>query len=187
MKGNPGIPKSKEHRRKLSIAMKGRPGYWKGKKMSESARLTMSQSGKKKRLTEEHKAKIGASLKGRVFSESTLAKFRARRHSPEELKKMSEAHKGEKSPSWKGGISPINERIRQSTEFKQWRAAVFARDKYTCQKCDAKHKVGSRPKLHPHHIKPFAKYPVLRFDVDNGLTLCEICHKEEHQNDNGYL
>ena len=187
MKGNPGIPKSEEHKRKLSAAMKGRPGYWKGKKMPESARLAMSQSGKKKRLTKEHKAKISIALKGRIVSEATRAKFMGKQHTPEELKKMSEAQSGDKGSNWQGGISPENERIRQSSEFKQWRKAVFTRDNFTCQECGAKHQVGSRPKLHPHHIKSFAKYPELRFDVDNGLTLCEKCHKEVYRNGNNNL
>lgn len=187
MKGNPGIPKSEEHRRKLSIVMKGRPGYWKGKKMPASARLAMSQSGKKKRLTQEHKDKIAKALTGRSISEETRQKFIGRKQSSETRLKKSMKQKGAKGSNWQGGVSPINERIRQSSEFKQWRAAVFARDKYTCQRCGVKYQVGNRPKLHPHHIKSFAKYPELRFKVNNGITLCEKCHKEVHQDDNGNL
>lgn len=178
-RGNPGVSKSAEHRRKLSTAMKGRPGYWTGKKMPEYARIAMR--GERKPLSPEHRAKISASGKGRIVSETTRMKFIGRRHSPEDLKKMSEAQKGERGSGWKGGISPINERIRQSSEFKQWRKAVFTRDNFTCQKCGAKHVIGFRPKLHPHHIKPFSDYPELRFEVSNGLTLCEKCHRDVHR------
>ena len=67
-----------------------------------------------------------------------------------------------------------NERLRKSKEFKEWRKSVFERDEYRCTKCS------SNKDLHPHHIKAFAKYPELRFDLDNGITLCSECHGKEH-------
>ena len=83
---------------------------------------------------------------------------------------------GETNPNWKGGITPLNEIIRNSADYKIWRIGVFKRDDYTCQKCMVK---GGR--LEAHHIKPFATHPELRFDVDNGRTLCKDCHEN-----NGY-
>ena len=65
---------------------------------------------------------------------------------------------------------------RNCNQYKQWRKDVFNRDKYTCQYCG---KIGG--KLNAHHIKPFSIYPELRFDVDNGITLCKKCHIELHK------
>jgi len=70
------------------------------------------------------------------------------------------------------GISSENEKIRKSTEYRNWRTAVFIRDDYTCQICGVR---GST--LHADHIEPFATNPTLRFEISNGRTLCETCHR----------
>lgn len=81
-------------------------------------------------------------------------------------------YKGEESPMWRGGITPINLKIRNSTEYKVWRKAVFKRDNYTCVICGVRGVY-----LHADHIKPFALYPEYRLIVSNGRTLCVPCHK----------
>ena len=83
--------------------------------------------------------------------------------------------------------SSANVLIRRSAEFKEWRLKVFERDNYTCQICGANKRIDKRVRLHPHHIKSFADYPELRFVVENGQTLCELCHGQNHDiNFNGY-
>lgn len=94
------------------------------------------------------------------------------RDSAEILRARNLSRKPEEHPRWKGGATPEGTRIRQSTPYKEWRNAVFTRDNYTCLTCGAR---GVR--LHADHIKPFALFPELRFDVGNGRTLCEPCHK----------
>jgi len=91
------------------------------------------------------------------------------------------AHQGEKSYLWKGGVTSENQLLRKSSKFKEWRKKVFERDNWTCQKCGRRTKIGIRITLHPHHIKPLAKYPRLVYKVDNGITLCKECHLKEHK------
>src|SRR3990172_315776 len=81
--------------------------------------------------------------------------------------------KGEKNHLWKGGITPVNNKIRQSIFYKNWRKAVFERDDYTCQHCKIKGGI-----LHADHIKPFYLYLELRFELSNGRTLCQECHRK---------
>ena len=82
---------------------------------------------------------------------------------------------GEKNHNWKGGKRSIRAREQGRIEYSDWRRSVYDRDNYICQRC------GERGgKLEAHHIKPFATHYELRFDVNNGMTLCKSCHKKEH-------
>ncbi len=78
---------------------------------------------------------------------------------------------GKNNPSWKGGITPINTKIRESMEYKEWRKNVFEKDNYICQICGERGGI-----LHADHIKPFSLFIELRFELDNGRTLCKKCH-----------
>jgi hypothetical protein len=89
-------------------------------------------------------------------------------------KKLADAHRGEKSYTWKGGITPIHKKIRNTFELKLWRKAVLERDDYTCQFCGVKKEKG----MEVDHIKSFAKYPELRTSIENGRTLCNPCHRK---------
>ncbi len=89
---------------------------------------------------------------------------------------------GENSPSWKGGISFLKKRIRKTIEWKEWRRRVFERDNYTCQMCGIRSSKERWAEIHPHHIKSYSKYPDLRFDINNGQTLCSKCHHQLHGN-----
>jgi hypothetical protein len=86
-------------------------------------------------------------------------------------KLVAERQKGEKSHLWKGGLTDKNMLLRKSPEAKEWRKQVFKRDDYTCQHCGER---GAR--LDADHIKPWALYPELRFELSNGRTLCRPCH-----------
>lgn len=80
---------------------------------------------------------------------------------------------GEKHPNWKGGATSESEKVRKSLEAKEWRRFCLARDDYRCLDC------GERGgKLNVHHIYPFAFFHRLRLAPENGITLCEECHKK---------
>jgi hypothetical protein len=162
-----------------------------GCKHSIEARAKMSKSRMGRIISPEWRKKLSDAQKGipkKPLTESAKEKLRQARRkqvfSPEARKKMTDAleayrkeHVRDKHWNWKGGITPKNELIRKSQEYKLWRKAVFERDNYTCVWCKAKNGEGKAVFLQADHIKPFAFYPELRFAIDNGRTLCVPCHK----------
>jgi 5-methylcytosine-specific restriction endonuclease McrA len=68
-------------------------------------------------------------------------------------------------------------------KYKQWRYNVFAADGFACQLCDAK---GGDTKLEAHHIKRWAQWPNLRFNLGNGISLCKACHELVTNNEEQY-
>lgn len=65
-------------------------------------------------------------------------------------------------------------RKRNNYKYRQWRASVLMRDG-RCVFC------GSTENLVAHHIKPFATHEGLRTDINNGITLCDKCHRALHK------
>lgn len=83
---------------------------------------------------------------------------------------------GENAYHWKGGKTTRERKILMGRKkYQLWRLAVLERDSWTCQSCRIKGE-----SLHAHHIKPWASYPDLRYDVENGVALCVPCHQLLH-------
>ena len=134
------------------------------------------------------KTGVGGPAKGTVFTVEHREKLRisklkkptrywlGKRNpiSEETRKKLSIANSGKRtgkeSWNWKGGVS--RDKHNGDSRYVRWRIAVFKRDDFVCQACGI---IGGM--LNAHHIKGWADYPELRYDVDNGRTLCVPCHK----------
>src|SRR3990167_2916761 len=139
--------------------------------------------------TNEFREKMRLIAKNRFYSDATRKKMSdtklGKKFTEEHKRKLSEANKGkhdnsgDKNPNWRGGINPINMQIRKSKEMELWRNEVFKRDNWICQDCN---QIGGR--LQADHIKPFAHFPELRFELSNGRTLCRNCHIKKTKIDN---
>lgn len=165
---------SNEHKAKLRV-------WHAGKVLSQEHKNRIGASGRGREVSDETRAKISAANKGQKPTASCIDASRSARRnglnlSDEARRRKSERFTGPNSPSWKGGITPENRRQRGSAKMMEWRAAVFKRDDFTCQECSTR-----GGDMNAHHIKPFCAYPELRFAIDNGLTVCEPCHREIHR------
>lgn len=87
-----------------------------------------------------------------------------------------EQTKNPRRRNWDEGAEAKAKRDRNSPEYLAWRTAVYVRDEFRCQICG---NVGGR--LNAHHIEYFSKCVEKRFDIDNGITLCEKCHRAVHR------
>lgn len=89
---------------------------------------------------------------------------------------IARANSGPKHYNWKGGLNVLTTKNRRCQELINWRKAVFLRDDYTCCLCSKKGK-----RLNAHHLNSYATFPVERYDIANGVTLCIKCHNAFHK------
>jgi hypothetical protein len=133
-----------------------------GRKLSEEhkTRVSLANKGKRNTFTKEHIENI---KKGVTQAIRVNAKIRMT---------------GSSNPNWKNGATSEARRIRSTSEYREWRNKVFSRDNYMCIHCGLKFIKGvtGTIKFNADHIKPFATYKELRFDINNGRTLCHPCH-----------
>lgn len=148
--------------------------------------------------TETEKINISESLKNSEANKGDknpqwgkIGTMLGKNHSEETKRKISEANIGNKHPNWKGGITPLELQIRQCFKYRQWRSDIFTKDNFTCQDCG---QVGGN--LNAHHIKSFSRiiqyYEITILEealnceelrnINNGITLCEKCHRKYHKN-----
>lgn len=100
---------------------------------------------------------------------------------PEYRLKASMAKRGPKNPMWDSSIdektrAKFKHHSRQYIGYKQFRKSVYERDDYTCRVC----KESPSGNLVVHHLNSFTDFPHLRIDINNGITLCNSCHKDYH-------
>ena len=189
-----GVKFTDEHRRHISESAKKSKLHhrWeKGHKDLGTVEGRRKQAekmrGNKNNLGKHWKVKDTSKMKGHKvtekhykFPKGYIPWIKGKHHTEEWRKKQSEKMRGENAPNWQGGKTEKYKIERERVEYKLWREKIFTRDKYTCQRCKRRRKKGDRVIINAHHIHNFAKYPELRFELNNGITLCKECHDKFH-------
>lgn len=74
--------------------------------------------------------------------------------------------------------------VTDSAEYKEWRLKVYKIDGYRCKMPGC----GSRSKqIHAHHIYKKKEFPEKMFDVENGITLCRLCHQKTYGKEEKFI
>jgi|ERR1700728_4767926 len=136
-------------------------------------KISNKTKGVKKKISPEVRERVSKLKSERMKKNSYRL---GKKHSIETRNKMSSSHpKGELSSNWvKDRTEIISNKNRHwgSYEYTQWRTSVFTRDKFTCRIAD----INCEGQLQAHHILRWRDYPELRYDINNGITLCHAHH-----------
>lgn len=164
----------------------------KGSKHTKESRENLRTSHLGHIHSEEHKRKIGLASKGRMPVNIEQLKIinLGRKHTEEQNRNHAKVMtgrisvlKGKKRPN----LSGINNyrwikdrtklkryadaaRDRRSSAYRFWSQSIKNRDGWKCKMCD------SKEHLIAHHILGYKNYPELRYDINNGITLCHAHH-----------
>jgi len=149
-----------------------------GKHHTAESKLKMSLSGKK-RCAE---GRGGFFKKGERPPQWVIEKARLYRMgkplTEEHKRKISEANSGEKNWRWMKNRDLLKKKQeRNDPAYFEWRYQVFKRDRHECKMNDN----NCFGDVVAHHIRGWNKYPELRYEIGNGITLCEFHHPRKRQ------
>lgn len=172
---------SEELKQKLSLAKKG-------KTFSAEHRANLSKSHlgkiptnlyqliscrKGKSLTEEHKAKIKLGNLGKKRSQETRNNISLAGKGRTPWNKGKEHLKGDRNPRWLKDRTQLKKYNRQiGVAHSEWVSKCKQRDGKKCKLAGKE----CKGQLEVHHILRFSEYPVLRYEISNGITLCHYHH-----------
>lgn len=117
------------------------------------------------KLSDEHKANLKKNHRGFIGKKHTI--------------KTIEGMRGENNSRWIEDRSKLkkSENKMSDTQYRYWMLGVKKRD---CWKCKMNNKdcIG---RLEAHHILNWIDYPELRYEINNGITLCVAHHPRKRK------
>ncbi len=134
------------------------PGYWLGKTRSTEtiekvrlAKLGKPSWNKGLRWPKEVREKVSFNRKGKCI--------------------------GEENPRWVYDRTMLkvygnDNKDRRSPRYGDWRKQVYKRDNFKCKMQNA----DCNGRIIAHHILGYKSYPELRYEINNGITLCQAHH-----------
>ena len=119
-------------------------------------------------------------LKGFRAGEKRIAYFKGGKHTEEAKKKISISHMGEKNFHWNPNREAVKKNERNDGAYLQWAKEVKKRDQGVCR-LQNENCMGYKV---VHHILRWADYPEERYNINNGITLCQYHHPRKRVDEN---
>jgi hypothetical protein len=96
------------------------------------------------------------------------------------IQKVNVWHRGPNHYNWVDGDHHLSDedklQARLSPEARKFTREILKRDGYRCAHCG---EIASPPRV--HHLMSFTRFPDIRYDHKNAITLCRGCHDEFHR------
>jgi len=131
--------------------------------------------------SKDYLASYGNHKKSKFCSLSCSAKSRPEfvygmlgKTTSDKQKAVVKSRTGEKHQRWIKDRDKVakSEKKHLDTKYKIWAKSVKERDKWICQLKDDE----CSGRLESHHILRWKDYPKLRYEIGNGITLCQNHH-----------
>jgi hypothetical protein len=150
-------------------------GFQKGNQLNRLVKNKVRMFGDKNPAKRpEVRLKISLAKKGKMSEEQKLRAGKV-------FKDYNLTHKRDKHYNWKLDRSTLKENIgneeRRSSKYSEWRKRVYERDSFKC-------KINSQDckgRIEVHHILSFTKYPELKYEINNGISLCHKHHPRKRK------
>ena len=148
---------------------------------------------KRKPFTKAHLMNMSLAMKGRMPKNILLL------HSKENQAKAALTRIGNKNvfgKTWKWKVNDrkgekhgnyikdrtklvTSEKKHLDTKYREWMFSVKKRDGWKCRIINA----DCKGRLESHHILNWKEYPELRYEINNGITLCHAHHPRGRKNE----
>lgn len=154
-------------------------GIYPHKLRAEISKYRTSQTLKKKWAT-ARKGKTYEEIFGKKLAKQMRLKMSLAKLGKEMPWNALNKPRGKDHPRWIKDRTKIKrQKERGGTLHHQWSRNVKERDDYRCR-LSSKECSG---KIISHHIRSWKDYPNLRYDINNGITLCHFHHPRRREDE----
>lgn len=155
-----GYKISEQHKLAIAKANLGNK-YNKGRKMHPNTKKALLEANINRvyvgrKWSEETRKKMIPLLKGRKWKEESKLKLRGENH----------------YRYFKDRTKLAKKQNRNDSAYFEWRKQVWLRDDFKCKIANP----DCIGRIEAHHILGWAEHPELRYEVNNGITLCHAHH-----------